>query len=243
MSQDIRSRIYSSYVSGSHATPPEDVRGLAARAPYLRWIIAHHFPANRDAVILDVGCGYGALLHFAREAGYQNVRGVDVSVEQVAAARRLSIDGVVEDDLLDTLHGLPEGSQDAVVAFDVVEHFAKDEILGLVDAVHRVLRPGGCWILHVPNGESPFFGSIRYGDLTHELTFTRESVSQLLLASGYRDVRCFEDKPIVHGAKSLARRVLWKIIRGGLRLYAAAETGDTGRDAVFTRNLLAVAVK
>ncbi len=85
--------------------------------------------------------------------------------------------------------------------------------------------------------------AIRYGDLTHELAFTRDSMSQLLLASGYSSVRCFEDEPVPHGVKSAVRWLLWKGIRAGLRLYAAAETGETGRDAVFTRNLLAVAVK
>jgi SAM-dependent methyltransferase len=73
------------------------------------------------------------------------------------------------------LNERPAGSLDAVIAFDVLEHFGRDELIPLVDAVHRVLRPGGRWIIHVPNGESPFFGSIRYGDLTHELAFTRQS--------------------------------------------------------------------
>ncbi len=243
MSEDVRSRLYGHYVSSGHARPPESLAGLAPRASWLRRVVERHFPADRAARVFDVGCGYGALLHFAREAGYGDLRGVDVSQEQVDAARRLGIKGVSRGDLLEALRGLPESSQDVVVALDVLEHFSKAEILGLVDAVQRVLRPGGSWLLHVPNGESPFFGAIRYGDLTHELAFTRDSMSQLLLASGYTSVRCFEDEPVPHGVKSAVRWLLWKAIRAGLRLYAAAETGDSGRDAVFTRNLLAVAIK
>ena len=70
-----------------------------------------------------------------------------------------------------------------------------------------------------------------------------DSLSQLLIASGFRDVQCFEDEPIAHGIKSWLRRIGWKGIRVLLRLYLAAETGNTGRRAVFTQNLLAVAVK
>lgn len=106
-----------------------------------------------------------------------------------------------------------------------------------------MLRPGGRWIIHVPNGESPFFGSIRYGDLTHELAFTRTSLAQLLLASGFAEVRCFEDQPVVHGAKSALRWLLWRGFRGVLRLYIAAETGDARGGHIFSQNLLAVARK
>jgi hypothetical protein len=41
----------------------------------------------------------------------------------------------------------------------------------------------------------------------------------------------------------LARWVLWKAIRGVSRLVLAAETGDTGRTAIFSQCLLAVAIK
>ncbi|PIP43376.1 MAG: methyltransferase, partial [Deltaproteobacteria bacterium CG23_combo_of_CG06-09_8_20_14_all_60_8] len=53
-----------------------------------------HFPVDKGVAILDLGCGHGALIHVARELGYRNLRGVDGSPEQVAAARRLGIEGV-----------------------------------------------------------------------------------------------------------------------------------------------------
>ena len=239
-----RTRIYTHYVQArTQALAPETLAGLAPRAPSLRRLVREHFPADRHAAVLDLGCGHGALLHFAREAGYTNLRGVDGSPQQVAAARRLGIEGVAEGDLRDTLAALADASLDVVVAFDVIEHFTRDELLPFVDQVHRVLKPGGRWIIHVPNGESPFGSRMRYWDLTHELAFTRTSLGQLLLSSGFADVRCFEDAPVVHGAKSALRWLLWKGFRGVLRLYIAAETGDAGGAHIFSQNLLAVAVK
>lgn len=239
-----RSRIYNRYVSArSVPLAPDTINGLKSRAPYIRRLIQRHFPADRGATILDLGCGHGAIVHFAREVGYTNVEGVDGSPEQVAVARQLGIDGINEGDLLKTLAALPAASRDCIVTFDVIEHFTRDELIGLVDHVQRVLKPGGRWIIHTVNGESPFAGRVRFGDLTHELAFTRTSIAQLLLASGFREVRSYEDEPIPHGLKSLIRWVLWKIIRTGLRLYLLAETGDTGRDAIFSQNFLTVAVK
>lgn len=242
--RDYRARIYQRYVEAAGAKPlVVDRSSLRPREPYLDRLVRRHFPPSREATIFDVGCGHGAVLDAARRAGYAKLAGVDVSPQQVEAARHLGIPGVQQGDLLQALGELAAESQDMVIAFDVLEHFGKDETLAFVDEVQRVLRPGGRWLIHVPNGESPFAGRIRYGDFTHEQAFTSGSLTQLLLASGFERVACFEDVPVPHGLPSIVRAVLWRVIRMGLRLYIAAETGDSGRDAIFSQNLLAVATK
>lgn len=242
--ESYRTRIYNHYVQArDRPLAPMTLAGLQPRAPSLRRLVQQHFPAGKDVAVLDLGCGHGALIHFARQLGYRNVRGVDGSPEQVAAAQHLGIEGVAEGDLNAMLLAQPDASLDVVVAFDVIEHFTRDELLPFVDQVHRVLKPGGRWIIHAPNGESPFGSRMRYWDLTHELAFTRSSLSQLLLSSGFSDVRCFEDKPVVHGAKSAMRWALWQGFRGLLRLYLAAETGDASGAHIFSQNLLAVATR
>lgn len=239
-----RDRLYENYVDARDVpAAPDSLDGLHTRAPALHRLIRRHFPESRNAAILDLGCGHGALVHFAHQVGYSNVSGVDRSPQQVEAAARLGIAGIRCGDLVGTLKSQADGGHDIVVAFDVIEHLTKDELMTLTDEVKRVLRVGGKWIIHVPNAESPMFGRIRYGDLTHEQAFTRASLSQLLLSSGFSRVTCEEDAPYPHGAKSLARWLLWKCIRGVLRVYLAVETGSSGRAAIFTQNLIAVATK
>lgn len=241
---DLKTRIYRHYVHASGASlAPATVAGFAPRASSLRRMIKKYFPVDRSVSILDLGCGHGAFIYFIRQAGYRNVIGVDVSPEQVEEAFRLGIEGIHEGDLLDTLRKLPNHSQDVVIAFDVIEHFAKDELLPFVDEVLRVLKPAGRWLIHVPNGASPFVGTIRYGDMTHEQAFTRVSLAQLLLSSGFSHLECYESGPIPVGIKSSVRWLLWRGICLLLRLWSAAETGDLGRDAIYTRNLLAVVCK
>lgn len=243
-SADYRSRIYDAYVDGrQHALAPATIAGLQPRAPYLEKLVREHFPPDREALVLDLGCGHGALSHFAQLAGYRNVHGIDRSPQQVAAARSLGIAGVVEGDLVEALRSRATGSVDTVVTFDVIEHFRKDELVHFVDEVHRVLRKGGRWIIHAPNGESPFAGRMRYWDFTHELCFTRTSIAQLLLSSGFSAVTCHEDAPVPHGARSAARWLLWQGIRALLLLYMAVETGAFDRDGIFSQNLLAVATR
>ena len=105
-----------------------------------------------------------------------------------------------------------------------------------------MLKPGGRWVIHVPNGESPFGNRVRFGDYTHEQAFTRTSLGQLLVASGFASVEAYEDRPIPHGFISTVRATLWQFIRAALLFYIAVETGSLDRRAVFSQNLLAVAL-
>lgn len=238
-----RERIYRHYVQAASAPlAPETLDGFKHRAPYLRRLVADHFPERKDATILEVGCGHGALLHFAAEAGYTDLAGIDGSPQQVEAAKRLGIANVTQGELLVALENLPSESHDLVIAFDVLEHFDKDEIIDITDEVVRILKPGGRWLIHVPNGASPFAGAALYNDFTHELAFTVESMTQLMLASGFSGVEFYEDTPVVHGLKSWGRLVLWKLIRQALRFYLTVEMGAANQP-VLTQNFITVAVK
>lgn len=239
----IRDRIYGQYVASSgEASKINSLADFESRRSTLEYVVDSYFPSDKAAVVIDLGCGHGALVHFARQRGYVAVRGVDVSPQQVSLAAHLGIEGVIEGDLSTTLATLPEESVDVIVAFDVIEHFTKSELIDFVDAVRRVLKKGGRWIIHAPNGASPFVGAIRYGDFTHEQTFTRSSLEQLMLASGFSRVQCYECAPRAHGFKSVIRVLAWKLARLAMQFAVTAETGEL-RGSILTRNLYAVVWK
>lgn len=239
---DYQKRLYEKYISaGAVGTNLTSIADLRPRLPYLQRIVRKFFPADRGARVLDLGCGHGELLYAARQLGYVHLFGIDVSAEQVQAAHRLGITEAKECDLFTALGGQAAGSIDVVVTFDVIEHLSKPDLLSLIDEVRRVLKPSGSWLIHTVNAESPFFGRVRYGDFSHETAFTRRSLTNLLKASNFGDVQCFEDPIVPHGISSFVRLFLWRIIRLCLRLYMVVETGDSGRESVFSQNLLAIA--
>lgn len=240
---DYRTRIYDRYNSSrQRSNAPNDRSGLENRLPYLNRFVARHFPDARSALILDIGCGYGAVIDAASRAGYHFVRGVDSSPEQVVSATRLGIDGVELGDAVESLLGYADDSLDVVVAFDVIEHLTMAELIKMTDEVRRVLRVNGRWIIHTTNGASPFFGAVRYGDLTHMGAFTETSLAQLVLSSGFSRVSSDEDEPVAHGWRSVIRLIAWRCIRIVLRFCTAAETGDAGR-GILSRNFVTVAIK
>src|SRR5881628_1814514 len=125
-----RERIYRQYVTArDKPLAPANVEALQPRLPFFRKVIRQHFPRDRNAAILELGCGHGAFLYAMHQAGYRSAWGVDGAVEQVAAARELGIDGVEQGDVMSALAATRRGSLDLVVAFDLIEHFTKGELI------------------------------------------------------------------------------------------------------------------
>ncbi len=231
--RDYREQLYASYRSTHFdSVAPEGPPTTAVRQ------VLRHLPDDNSARILELGSGSGALLRAMRDAGFASVSGVDVSEEQVAKAREGGIE-VDQGDLTEHLEGLPE-PVDAILAVDVLEHLTKPEVVRALRAARAALRPGGRLIARMPNAQSPFGGRYRYGDFTHETSFTQHSARQVLLATGFSEVKAYPAEPVVHGPLSALRWVLWKLTSGGLKLALAAETGEL-RGQIVTQNLVVVA--
>src|SRR4051794_18464806 len=106
-------------------------------------MIKKHFPVDRTVNILELGCGSGILVGALIRSGYSNVRGIDVSPEQVQLARSRGLSSVEQRDLIVELPSLATASLDVVVAFDVLEHIPADHLFTVVSEMHRVLKAGG----------------------------------------------------------------------------------------------------
>ncbi len=235
-------RLYKNYVS-THAGAGRTITlaEVDGRGSFYRTVLDRHLPADRASRVLDIGCGHGALLYHLRRRGFTNVRGIDISIEQVQLAAQLGITDVQQGDIADYLTE-HQGSFEVITAFDVLEHLRRPELLAICDRVAAALSPGGLFITQVPNASSPIGGRIRYGDMTHEMSFTPTSIHQLFRTCGLVPQYVGEVRPIVHGATSFARFVIWLLLRSILQLFVAAETGQS-RGLVLSQNMIAVAIK
>lgn len=227
-----RQALYAKYSSltGSIGKPRRDDADDALYDRYLRgWL-----PDDPDAAILDAGCGTGRLLAFLRRRGYSQISGVDLSPQQVELARKAQLP-VEQGDVLEYLAERP-AAFDFITAMDLVEHLSRDEILRFIELARQALRPGGTLIVQTPNPDSPFFGSVRYGDLTHEIALAPRVMCALLRAGGFGECRLREAAPVAWGysIKSTVRWALWQCLRFGIGFCNIVETGSPG-SGVYTR--------
>lgn len=243
---EYRRRLYAHYVS-THLAPLRDMPIGVLKEQIEKQRAIYHFyfgcflPRDKSARVLDIGCGHGAFLHFLQREGYNDVAGVDVSPEQIEIARRLAVPNV---QCADTMGFLREHLDefDCITALDVVEHFQKEEVLPLFDAIYEALRSGGTFIMQSPNADGPFGGRYRYSDFTHELSFTKRSITQILSVAGFIDIKVVPTGPVAHGFISAGRWFLWRLISALLMLYLGVETGSF-RGHILTQTLIATARK
>lgn len=239
-----RQRIYDKYVSEkvwadgvSYSERDYQRWANAAKVRLRGWL-----PSDRNTPVLDMGCGPGYFLYMLDQLGYTDLTGVDLSPEQVALAREWCPRAtIIQGDLREVLAQNPNRFG-LVAGFDIIEHFSKDEILPLLTLVAQALRPGGRVILQTPNGESPWMGSVAYGDFTHEWFFTPASLSDMLRQVGLVGFEARPSAPYVHGIKSFTRVVLWSVLNLLLALWNIAETGSRG-SGIYTRVFVATVVK
>ena len=152
----------------------------ANRARYYEWHTRDWLPQDRDAPILDIGCGSGQFLYYLRQAGYSNAVGLDLDAEQVAIGRSLGLNC----HCMDAFDFFFEDARDfAVIAMlDIIEHFTLPEAFELLEKVSERLAPGGRLIASVPNSESPTGLRCFHTDITHETSFTSLSFSQMMFS-------------------------------------------------------------
>src|ERR1035437_186122 len=197
-------------------------------------------PTIRGVCCLDLGCGNGNQLMALHSMGFDNLIGVDIGPEQVGIAQRRGLQ-VVHADLFDFLR-ISQQAFDLIFAFDIIEHFTKDEVLELLRLTWERLKPGGCLILQTPNALSPWASHYRYGDLTHELIFSPECIVSTLQVTRFKDITVREAGPYIHGFRSAVRFILWKFIWAGCAAWNYIESGSS-HGGVYTRTMLVKAVK
>jgi len=204
-----------------------------ARFPVWERLIAPHLPQDRSSAVLDCGCGEGYIVSWLKARGYHRARGVDASAEEVAVAHTLGLP-VERGEIAEAL-AAQAGALDFLILRNVLEHLHKGEVIDLLGAARRALRPGGSIWIQVPNAESPFGARLRYADFTHELAFTQDSIGQVLRVTGFADVRV---GPVRAGFRGL-RGLLWKATEAAYKLMLNAELGKGSY--IVTQDLYACA--
>jgi SAM-dependent methyltransferase len=209
-------------------------RALGFRNRYLRFLRS----AERDKLVLEIGCGNGEFLDQLLLHGFTRVHGVDPSP---------TFQPVVDPHLItqqyasEYLHKCSPASIGAVVALDVFEHIHAPELRDLLVLIYDRLLPSGVVMFRVPNMASSTALANYFGDLSHRTALTEVSIRQLVFQLGFT-LRGIYPEPFAY-PRSLATLLgilTWPFYRTFTRLILSA---FGIRPPVLTPNLVCVLVK
>lgn len=149
---------------------------FAGRRAIVDRVLQATLPAGPKDVF-DIGCGTGWLVERLAAQGHR-MTAIDTRPEAIAAVRQRC--GEARTILAGAERiPLPDGSADAVVLLDVLEHVDDAAALG---EVHRLLRPGGLALIGVP--ALPWLWSFRDLDAGHRRRYTRAGLRRSLADGG-----------------------------------------------------------
>lgn len=232
--------IYDHYTSTCMLAEDDPRLALEWGKAYFRQRILPHLPSDRKTRILDCGCGYGRNLVALRQLGYEQVRGVDISPEQVAYAQKeLGLTDVHCGDGADFLKNRVD-CYDVILIMDVLEHLLVDESLALLAAAKSRLTPDGILVVQVPNALCPM-NVYRYLDITHERSYTTRSLAQSLRLSGFSSMSFFPLLPLAYTVGGWIRAVCWAVFLGPAIVLFMWLCHGRMAGTIVTGNFLAIA--
>ena len=144
--------------------------------------------SSKAKTILDVGCGRGFMLFFLKNYfHYEKAIGTQISRPAIEFARRRLLLDIRDKDLPEI--NFEADSFEIVSMLHVLEHVKNPE--EYVREIHRILKPGGKFVVEVPNFSSwtrkmtgRYWLSL---DLKYHLTFfSPETLSALLKKYGFK---------------------------------------------------------
>lgn len=177
--------------------------------------------AERDANILDFGCGFGQMMAALKESGYSRLEGADINVAAIEHLRKQQMivhDLTREPDFYESRAGI----YDYVIMSHVLEHFPKEKIVDQLRLLKKLIKAGGALIVMVPNAQSNTGCYWAYEDFTHHVLFTAGSLRYVLKAAGFNSIKFLDpdcSASVRSPFKRVVRRFLLRLYRGNLAFW------------------------
>jgi 2-polyprenyl-3-methyl-5-hydroxy-6-metoxy-1,4-benzoquinol methylase len=203
-----------------------------------------HLPNDRNAAILDLGCGQGNFVRFLHRLGYRKITAVDFRQEAIAALQDL--DGVtavcahVDSDFLRRL----DQDWELIVAKQMLYYFDPREAPEIVRAMGAKLAANGTLIIEVFNGAllSSRFTELKETEIV--AAYSENSLGRLVAQSGLHLQSMVGGRNVRPGARGM----IYQFAQGiWFRIYRALIILEQGLDDELPRirqkSIIAVATR
>ncbi len=145
-------------------------------------------PLNKNAEIIDIGCGFGQTLLKLKQLGYTNVKGIDISNESVDFCQKNGLNVAKIENITD-YQNLIFAKNDFAIMSHVLEHIEKNKIIDTLKVIKsEILSENGKLCVMVPNAQSNTGPYWMFEDFTHTWLFTAGSLIYVLKSAGFKTV-------------------------------------------------------
>jgi len=111
----------------------------------------------------------------------------------------------------------------------------------LLDTIHTHLSHSGKFLIQVPNGEGIYYTTVFWGDYTHEMAYTMNSIRQIIQSTGFTGVTFRPTGPAPIAIFGRIRWFLWQFKLMQHKFWKMVETGSPS--GIFTQNIIALISK
>ena len=189
----------------AYAEKHEPFRGYWRRSEDRALSIAERIVRGKKGLLhqfLDVGCGEGRLLErFAKQSSV--VVAIEPDPTRAAAAlEKVWAQGLRNVQVFQSrVEGavLPAGTFDAALCSHVIQHARSDEAQGIIQGIHRLLKPKGFLVLLTTHARrrDDVFRSVRKEDAVLEKGLTEREFNDLVVNNhGVLPVRLFSSRSL-----------------------------------------------
>ena len=149
-------------------------------------------PKNKSSSILDIGCGFGQMLHQFKSMGYKNLKGIDLCGESCNHCKKQGLDVERIKDI-ESFCKSSKKKYDFILMANVLEHIKKDEMISTMSNIKKyLLKESGEICIVVPNAQSNTGAYWLFEDFTHQFLFTARSLSYVLKNAGFDKIEILD---------------------------------------------------
>ncbi|MDO8659803.1 MAG: class I SAM-dependent methyltransferase [Candidatus Parcubacteria bacterium] len=216
--------LYDNYLT-AHPFYSSDSLNLGGSFRFFNKNYLKFLPASKTARILDIGCGLGHFLAYVKSNNYSDFLGVDIGKEQIDHCIKHVTKKVK---LITNLNAFLKENRDSfdfILMNDVIEHIEKEEVIDTLSLVLASLKKDGMVVIRTVNLKNRWGMAVRYMDFTHTAGFTEESIRQVMLTAGFRNILLVSETHPIYDIKSFIRISLKRLFEFVYRLEYIASFG------------------
>ena len=133
---------------------------------------------DKNAIILDAGCGTGGMLTRLQSEGFKNLQGFDLSTDAIEYTVKKGFSNVQLLNIFDSDKAYALNSFDVIICNDILCLLNEGQDKVAFTKLVSLLRPGGILMMNLPAGK--FFKGIHDYTLSVKKRYSKKSIKDLV---------------------------------------------------------------